>query len=331
LCIIKRIKMKVTKQPFFIEVIRPQLKEVEKKLLADLGTYNKVLTEAATYLFKAGGKHLRPVLTLLIARMCGNQITSDHITLAISIELLHTATLIHDDIIDMSPMRRGLPSVNFKWNDKISVIAGDFLLARSSYYISKIGNTRLNKLFAKAVMDMCDGEILQLLQRYEIETAFEDYLKKTERKTALLMAVGALASSIISRSPYEKAAYDIGLNIGIAFQVIDDILDFSSDNKKLGKPVGNDLLQGNLTAPVLYALDSADGKRLKELIETKFSDKESIGEALEIINKPQNMDKAKNLAQHYANLAYGTLNSIPVTETHAALDDLFKFILVRSY
>lgn len=323
--------MELKSEPFFITIIEPAIKEVQNNLLTDLETYNKVLTEAATYLFKAGGKHLRPILTLLIAKMCGNEINSNHITLATSIELLHTATLIHDDIIDMSPMRRGLPSVNFKWNDKISVIAGDFLLARSSYYISKIGNTHLNRLFAQAVMDMCDGEILQLLQRYKIDISFEDYLRKTEHKTALLMAVGCQAAAIISQSPYEQEAYNIGLNIGTAFQIIDDILDFSSENKKLGKPVGNDLIQGNLTAPVLYALDSLDGKRLKALIETKFLNKESIQEALEIVSNEQHIDKAKALAEHYADLAYKALNKLPATETHFALQELFKFVLERSY
>ena len=322
--------MKVIHEASFRTLLEPQIKQVEQDLFADLEDYEAVLIDAATHLFNAGGKRLRPILSFLTARVCGGEITRDHIILATSLEILHTATLIHDDVIDMSDLRRGMPSVNFKWNNKISILAGDFLLSKASYNLTKINNSKLNRLFAKSVMDMCNAEIMQFTQAYDPDTTFPDYLKKTELKTASLMAMASQAAAVLSDSDYEKDAYNIGLNIGMAFQIKDDILDFSH-NQKTGKPEGNDLLTGQLTAPVLYALSSGKGGLIRNLIKNKFSEPHSIDEAVDIIKSSGSIDKAMELANNYTRLAYESLNNIPFTPSHELLAEYIEFVLDRNY
>jgi all-trans-nonaprenyl-diphosphate synthase len=312
--------------------------EADLRILADnlkqlVGNRHPILYAAAEHLFGAGGKRIRPAIVLLVSRaiMLEQEITPRHRRLAEITEMIHTASLVHDDVVDESDMRRGVPTVHSLFGNRIAVLAGDFLFAQSSWYLANLNNLEVVKLLSEVIMDLASGEIQQGLNRFDTNTSIETYLKKSYYKTASLIANSSKAAGLLSDVSQETAEhlYGYGRNLGLAFQIVDDILDFTSSTDTLGKPAGSDLISGNLTAPVLFALE--EKAYLEVLIEREFAQVGDLEEALGLIEDSQGIVRSRELAADHAKLAIEHLAVLPPSECRQALTNMADYVLSRLY
>lgn len=298
-----------------------------------VGARHPILRAAAEHLFDAGGKRIRPAIVLLVARATvqGKDLTQRHRRLAEITEMIHTASLVHDDVLDEADLRRNVPTVNSLFDNRIAILSGDFLFAQSSWYLANLDNLEVVKLLSEVIRDFAEGEILQGLNRFDTNISFEDYLNKSYYKTASLIANSAKAAAILSEVSDEQAVefYEYGRNLGLAFQIVDDILDFTGSTKVLGKPAGSDLASGNLTAPVLYAIE--EKPYLEVLIEREFSEENDLEQALEIVRNGQGIVRAKELAKKHAAQARKHLDSLTPSDSSYALGELTDYVLSRLY
>ncbi|MGI2901742.1 solanesyl diphosphate synthase [Tolypothrix sp. VBCCA 56010] len=312
--------------------------EADLRILADnlkqlVGNRHPILYAAAEHLFGAGGKRIRPAIVLLVSRstMLEQEITPRHRRLAEITEMIHTASLVHDDVVDESDMRRGVPTVHSLFGNRIAVLAGDFLFAQSSWYLANLDNLEVVKLLSEVIMDLASGEIQQGLNRFDTNTSIETYLKKSYYKTASLIANSSKAAGLLSDVSQETAEhlYGYGRNLGLAFQIVDDILDFTSSTDTLGKPAGSDLISGNLTAPVLFALE--EKPYLEVLIEREFAHIGDLEQALALIEDSQGIVRSRELAAEHAKLAIEHLAVLPPSECRQALTNMTDYVLSRLY
>lgn len=312
--------------------------EADLRILADnlkelVGNRHPILYAAAEHLFGAGGKRIRPAIVLLISRatMLEQDITPRHRRLAEITEMIHTASLVHDDVVDESEMRRGVPTVHSLFGNRIAVLAGDFLFAQSSWYLANLDNLEVVKLLSEVIMDLAAGEIQQGLNRFDTTTSIETYLKKSYYKTASLIANSSKAAGVLSEVSKETVdqLYNYGRHLGLAFQIVDDILDFTSSTDTLGKPALSDLKSGNLTAPVLFAL--AEKPYLEILIEREFAHEGDLEQALALIEDSQGIQQSRELAADHAKLAKENLAVLSPSESRQALMNMADYVLSRLY
>ncbi|BAZ04614.1 solanesyl diphosphate synthase [Calothrix sp. NIES-3974] len=312
--------------------------EADLRMLAEnlkqlVGNGHPILSAAAEHLFGSGGKRIRPAIVLLISRatMLERGISQRHRRLAEITEMIHTASLVHDDVVDEAELRRGIPTVHSLFGNRIAILAGDFLFAQASWYLANLDNLEVVKLLSQVIMDLAAGEIQQGLNRFDTSLSMEAYLEKSYYKTATLFANSAKAAGILSEVSPSMAEhlYDYGRHLGLAFQIVDDILDFTSSADTLGKPAGSDLRSGNLTAPVLFALE--EKPCLDVLIEREFAQAGDLEQALEIINDSQGISKARDLAAHHAKLAIEHLADLPVSDSRYSLINLADYVISRLY
>ncbi|MBD2442158.1 solanesyl diphosphate synthase [Dolichospermum sp. FACHB-1091] len=312
--------------------------EADLQILADnlkqlVGNRHPILYAAAEHLFGAGGKRIRPAIVLLISRatMLNKDITARHRRLAEITEMIHTASLVHDDVVDESSVRRGVPTVHSLFGNRIAVLAGDFLFAQSSWYLANLNNLDVVKLLSEVIMDLAAGEIQQGLNRFDASLSTETYLQKSYYKTASLIANSSKAAGLISEASLETAEHlhSYGRHLGLSFQIVDDILDFTSSTETLGKPVGSDLKSGNLTAPALYALEEKPD--LEALIAREFAQSGDLEQALALIHDSRGIERAKELAAHHAKLATEHISILDPSESRQALMDLTGHVLSRLY
>ncbi|GAX37080.1 solanesyl diphosphate synthase [Nodularia sp. NIES-3585] len=312
--------------------------EADLRLLAEnlkqlVGNRHPILFMAAEHLFGAGGKRIRPAIVLLISRatMLEKDITLRHRRLAEITEMIHTASLVHDDVVDESQMRRGVETVHSLFGNRIAVLAGDFLFAQSSWYLANLDNLEVVKLLSEVIMDLATGEIQQGINCFDNGISIETYLKKSYYKTASLIANSSKAAGLLSDVSVEIAEhlYDYGRHLGLAFQIVDDILDFTSTSDTLGKPAGSDLKSGNLTAPVLFAL--GEKPDLEALIERKFEQEGDLEQALELIQDSEGIQQARELAAYHAKLAVDHLDILAPSESREALINIADYVLSRLY
>ncbi|NJO39143.1 MAG: solanesyl diphosphate synthase [Cyanobacteria bacterium CRU_2_1] len=313
--------------------VEADLRLLTENLKQLVGARHPILYAAAEHLFGAGGKRLRPAIVLLISRatMPNQDITPKHCRLAEITEMIHTASLVHDDVIDESELRRGVPTVHSSFGNRIAVLAGDFLFAQSSWYLANLDNLTVVKLLSQVIMDLAEGEIQQGLNRFDTSLSIESYLEKSYYKTASLLANSSKAAGILSGVSVEMARdlYTYGRNIGLAFQIVDDILDFTSSSDTLGKPAGSDLKSGNLTAPVLYALE--EKPYLEALIEREFTEQEDLDQAIALVKDSKGIDRSRELAAQHAQLAVQNLVDLPPSASRQALIELADYVLSRLY
>ncbi len=312
--------------------------EADLQILADnlkqlVGNRHPILYAAAEHLFGAGGKRIRPAIVLLISRatMLKKDITTRHRRLAEITEMIHTASLVHDDVVDESNVRRGVPTVHSLFGNRIAVLAGDFLFAQSSWYLANLNNLDVVKLLSEVIMDLAAGEIQQGLNRFDPSLSTETYLQKSYYKTASLIANSSKAAGLISDTSLETAEhlYSYGRHLGLSFQIVDDILDFTSSTDTLGKPAGSDLKSGNLTAPVLFALE--EKPYLEVLIAREFAQEGDLEQALALIHDSQGIQRARELAAHHAKLATDDISILEPSESRQALMNLTEYVLSRLY
>jgi all-trans-nonaprenyl-diphosphate synthase len=298
-----------------------------------VGARHPILYAAAEHLFGASGKRLRPAIVFLISRatMPNQEITAKHRRLAEITEMIHTASLVHDDVIDEAEMRRGIPTVHSSFTNRVAVLAGDFLFAQSSWYLANLDNLTVVKLLSEVIMDLAEGEIQQGLNGFDTSLTLEAYLEKSYYKTASLIANSSKAAGVLSGLSAEENMhlYHYGRDIGLAFQIVDDILDFTASSETLGKPAGSDLQSGNLTAPALFALE--EKPFLEVLIEREFAQADDLEQAIALVKDSQGIQRSRELAASYAHAAVEHLAGFPATESRQALLELSDYVLSRLY
>ena len=306
-------------------------------LLADLraliGAGHPILQAAAEHLFAAGGKRIRPGIVLLfsraIARVGG--LSPRHRRLAEITEMIHTASLVHDDVVDEAATRRGVATVHSRFNHRVAVLAGDFLFAQASWHLANLDDLEVVKLLSRVIMDLADGEVRQGLYRYDTGQSFETYLEKSYCKTASLIANSARAAGVLSGLPatHLDGLHRFGRQLGLAFQVVDDILDFTGSDQQLGKPAASDLASGYLTAPALYALE--ERPQLARLIEREFSQEGDLEQALALVRGCEAIARSRALAEGFTREAHAAIDWLPPSEPRSALRALPEFVLSRLY
>nr|YP_010471105.1 prenyl transferase [Synarthrophyton patena]UVF62934.1 prenyl transferase [Synarthrophyton patena] len=296
--------------------IEIDLQILDSNLKKMAGPRHPILYAAAEHLFQTGGKKIRPTLVLLVAKATNKEkkLKNEHRRLAEITEIIHTASLLHDDVIDDCTTRRGLGSVNNKFSNKIAILAGDFLFAQSSWYLANLNNLEVVKIISKVITDFAEGEVSQGLTSFDTSISIDNYTNKSFYKTASLIASSCKASTILNHadSLTQNAFYNYGKHIGLAFQIIDDILDITGQSKTLGKPAGLDLKNGNLTAPLLFALN--ESSILYKLVEREFSQKGDLEYAIKLIKSTSGIKQATDLAIEHTQTAiehikYYTKNS----------------------
>ena len=291
------------------------------------------IPEVTQHLVEAGGKRLRPMLTLAAARMCGYD-GPFHVHLAATVEFIHTATLLHDDVVDESAQRRGRPTANLLWDNKSSVLVGDYLFSRSFQLMTETGNMDVLRILSEASATIAEGEVLQLSAANNLETSMNDYIEIITSKTAALFAAACEVGPVLANAPKEQAQamYDYGLYLGIAFQIADDALDYSADRETLGKVIGDDFREGKVTAPILFALEDASAEEKEfwnRTINQNQQNDDDLAKAQSILDKHDCINKSLNLAQNYAERASVALKKTPESELSSLLNALISYIIFR--
>jgi all-trans-nonaprenyl-diphosphate synthase len=313
-----------------VEADLDQLVENLKKLV---GARNPILYDAAEHLFQAGGKRMRPAIVFLLSRAIAgdDDISARHRRLAEITEMIHTASLFHDDVVDEADMRRGVETVNYRFGNRIAIQAGDFMFAQASWYLANLDSLPVVKLLSEVIKDFAEGEIQQGLSSFDTDVSIESYLEKSYYKTASLIANSAKAAGVLSdvSADLQEDLYQFGRGVGLAFQVVDDILDFTGTADALGKPAGADLKSGNLTAPVLFAME--EKPYLQVLIERELTEPGDLEEAIALINNSQGIARSRALAESFSAQALQRLEKLPSSPSKQALVELTDYIIKRLY
>ncbi len=316
-----------------LEPVELDLESLLSELRSLIGAGHPILQAAAEHLFSAGGKRIRPGIVLLISRALslGGELSPRHRRLAEITEMIHTASLVHDDVVDDAATRRGVETVHSRFNHRVAVLAGDFLFAQASWHLANLDNLDVVKLLSRVIMDLADGEIKQGLYRYDSEQSFENYLEKSYCKTASLIANSAQAAGVLSDQSFEhlQLLHHFGRQLGLAFQVVDDILDFTASDQQLGKPAASDLASGYLTAPALFALE--EHPSLGRLIDREFSDDNDLDQALQLVRDSDAIPRSRALAEKFARESREAINWLSESPCKRALIELPDFVLSRLY
>lgn len=310
-----------------------EMEQVESELIASISTEVLLLAEASTHLIRAGGKRLRPAFALLSAKLFNDSV-QHAIPLAAALELIHMASLVHDDVIDNSELRRGQPTVKNHWGNRLSVYTGNYVLARSLSLVAEYRRGDILDILADTSMRICEGEIKQLLSCYNINQSLKDYLRRIERKTALLISVSCQLGAMISPATEQQveALRKYGYYLGMAFQITDDILDFVADEEMLGKPVGSDIRQGVITLPAIYALGCGDNREcLGKLLSSPELCLSQAEEIVKLVNDSDGIDYAYYIGNKFAEKARLQLRYLPAGTIRGSLSDIADFISSREF
>jgi len=314
----------------FFEPVRDDLAAVEAKMRETMDGQHEALSAATEHLLASGGKRVRPALTLLTARMLDAE-PARAASLAAAIEMLHTATLVHDDLIDGALLRRGIPTLNAQWSPAATVLTGDFLFARAAELASQADSVRVMRAFAQTLMIIVNGEINQLfISRGRVSR--EDYYQRIYAKTASLFAVAAESAAVLGHAGETTVASMrlFGHEVGMAFQIVDDILDFTSDEARLGKPVGGDLRQGLFTLPALYHLEQfPEDRDLTALLNGRAGDPETVNRVVQAVKDSGAIDSALTEARAYVARAQTALAAMPDNLYRRSLSELAEYLVSR--
>jgi octaprenyl-diphosphate synthase len=318
-----------------LQLVEEDLGRVEALFQEQVRSDVKLVSEIGRYIQQGGGKRIRPALLLLACRICG-PVDDRAILLASVVEFIHTATLLHDDIIDEATMRRGRRSVNSRWGNDITVLLGDFLYTKSMSMALSQDNLPILRLLSDVTLRMIEGEILEIERNGDMNVSPDDHLDIIRRKTADLFSACTRIGTMLARAgpEREEALARYGLNLGICFQMVDDLLDFTAEEATLGKPVANDLREGKLTLPMIFLLRRAGAvgaDKVATVLADRGFDRVSREEIVRIAREHGALDEARSLAQQYAESARRELAGFERSPYREALEVLPDFILARDH
>ena len=317
-----------------VRLVSEDMQKVNALILSKTGSDVQMIPEVAKHLIDSGGKRLRPMITLAAAQMCGYE-GNGHITLAASVEFMHTATLLHDDVVDESDMRRGKLAARMLWGNEASVLVGDFLLGQAFRMMVEVGSLPALDVLSHAATVIAEGEVLQLATAKNLETTEDEYLQVIRSKTAALFAAAAEVGPIIAEDSVASinGLRSYGNNLGLAFQLIDDALDYGGNTKELGKNTGDDFREGKVTLPVLlaYRRGSSSEREFWQncIAEGKQSD-EALEQAKELLTKYDAILDTISRARHYAEMAKDALGTLSETDQKHALIEVMDFCVNRA-
>ena len=317
------------------ELVADDLKAVNEVIVQRMHSSVEMIPQLASYIVSAGGKRLRPLLTLASARLCGY--TGDkHRGLAAAVEFIHTATLLHDDVVDESNLRRGLASANAVFGNKASVLVGDFLFSRAFVQMVDTGSLEVLRILSNASAIIAEGEVLQLQTTSDTNTSEQAYLEGIRGKTAALFAAACRVSAVVADRPAAEAAAldDYGLNLGIAFQLVDDVLDYSALQARLGKTVGDDFREGKITLPVILAYRRGNEEErtfwrrtLEEIDQTEAD----LEHAIALMTRHNALRDTVDRARHYGAIARDALGLFAESPEKRVLLEIIDFVIEREY
>jgi octaprenyl-diphosphate synthase len=319
------------------DLIQDDLEQVEKKITIESVASVDAVTAIGQYLQSAGGKRLRPALLLLSAKLVGNgNGAPSAIQLGAVVELIHAATLVHDDVIDTAQTRRGRPSTNVKWGNHTCVLAGDWLYMQAFQIALRERNFQMLDLLIGLTQMMVEGELLQLERIGRIDVSEADCMELVDRKTACLFSVCARLGAICGNADIQaqEKLGDYAWNLGMAFQLVDDVLDFTSREKILGKPVGGDLREGKVTLPLVYALESATGderKLVETILEDRTYDRVPFQRILALLEKYQGIERVRDRAQAFTEKAKQTIAEFPESPYQRAMLAVTELVTERDH
>ncbi len=324
-------KLLTAKEVF--DLVREDMERVEEEFCRQSTSSIQLITEIGQYLQISGGKRLRPVLVLLAAKLCAFE-GAAAVRMGTAFEMIHSATLVHDDVIDKAETRRGRPSINSRWGNHMSVLAGDWLYMQAFSMALAERNFKILDLLIGLTQVMVEGELLQLAAIRKPSVTEEDYFELIYRKTACLFSACVRAGALLADRPEEEenrmASY--GVNLGLAFQLIDDVLDFTSSEKKLGKPIGNDLREGKVTLPLIYLLQECTPEESRKVVQV-FDDagfqNVAFEEIVELVERYGALQAAREKAKSFAEEAKRCLEIFPESIYKDALMSLPDFIIAR--
>ncbi|MFZ1289502.1 MAG: polyprenyl synthetase family protein [Melioribacteraceae bacterium] len=323
--------------------MKPNLSEISKPVLNELDDFNLLFKKSlksqigivdliTKYILKQKGKKIRPILVLLSSKVIGD-VNQKSLRGAILVELLHTATLVHDDVVDSAEKRRGLPSINAVWKNKVAVLMGDYLLSRGLLISLENDDFDLLKIVTKAVKRMSEGELLQIKKTHKLDIDEETYFKIISDKTASLIStcceIGAASST--NNEIYISAMRNYGENLGKAFQIVDDILDYIGTSSIIGKPLGADIRDKKITLPLIYSLNKASKSESSQIIKLikNVKTKNSINEILDFVNKYKGIEYSYDIAKSFISDAKESLKVFKESESKKSLDLLLDFVIQR--
>lgn len=315
--------------------MKSDLQAIENDMAQTVTSEMPILSETSLHLLKAGGKRIRPVFVLLSGKF-GTYSLETLKRVAVPLELIHMASLVHDDVIDDAETRRGQLTVKSKWDNRIAMYTGDYIYAKALMVVTKLEKPRIHQILSGAMVQMCIGEMEQIRDFFNVDQSIRNYLRRIRRKTALLIAISCELGAKATDAPdrVSHALYRFGYNVGMAFQITDDLLDLCGTEKAIGKPPGSDLRQGNITLPVIYALqdESIREPLLKEI--ALIRDSEGIANssaAVKLVRSNEGIKTAEKLADRYIAKALKTLESLPDIAAKRNLADIARFVAKRSY
>ena len=317
-----------------VGLVQQDMHDCNRTIVAQMNSEVALIPQLAAHIVAAGGKRLRPLLTLAAARMCGYEAGSRHVKLAACVEFIHTATLLHDDVVDESVLRRGLASANAVFGNKASVLVGDFLFARAFQLMVEDGSLKVLAILSKAAATIAEGEVLQLATQHDLSTTDERYLDVVRGKTAALFGAACQVGAVVAgRGEAEEAALSAyGMSLGIAFQLVDDALDYAADQAVLGKTVGDDFREGKITLPVLTAFRSADaaGRAFwTRTIEASDQTEADLARAMALMAASGAIQATLDRAAGFAEAAKAALMGFADTPVRAALLGVADYTINR--
>jgi len=315
--------------------LEDDLRIIERELEDSVTSDHALLSEAAGHLLKAGGKRIRPAIVLLAGKF-GDYRLDVLKKVAVPLELIHMASLVHDDVIDDADTRRGQLTVKSKWDNRIAMYTGDYIYAKALTIIAELNDPVLHQALSRAIVQMCIGEMEQIRDFFNTKQTVRQYLLRIRRKTALLIAISCQLGAAAAGAPpalYNRL-YRYGYNVGMAFQIRDDLLDLLGTERQLGKPPGSDIRQGNITLPVLLALrDPSVGAELEREIGRirEAEGQADCSRAIALIRSSRGIEDADRLASRYIDKAIGLLDGLPDIPARRTLDGLARFVGRRNY
>jgi len=317
-------------------LVETDMQAVDDLITSRLQSDVVLVNQLSNYIINSGGKRLRPMLALLMARACGYK-GDKHIDVAAIVEFIHTATLLHDDVVDESDMRRGKETANNVWGNQAAVLVGDFLYSRAFEMMVDVNEMRVMSIMAQTTNTIAEGEVLQLLNINDADTSEERYFEVIYSKTAKLFEAACQLGAVLAglSEEYEKAVAQYGVHLGTAFQLVDDILDYIADSEEMGKNVGDDLAEGKPTLPLIYAMrKSIDNNEAEdaELVRSAIEEGglEYIDDVMKIIEKTQALEYTIEAAKRETQLANQSLADLPDNEFKTALIELANYSLSRT-